>query len=120
MRSWRFVTGLLVLTLAGCRTPSAPRASAAPPPPVLLTVGHVLHVNAPRGYAVLQCGSLPSPGEEARVFRGEQPVARLRISGPNRPPFVTADILDGQPLEGDAVKVFRQRGAAAPSEVKKP
>ncbi|OQW97808.1 MAG: hypothetical protein BWK77_00840 [Verrucomicrobia bacterium A1] len=108
-----------VLLSSGCRTlPEAPAPTV--PPPVLLTVGRVLSVNAERGYVVVECGSLPSPGEEAKVFRGEQAVALLRISGPSRPPFVTADIVDGQPQPGDTVKVFRTRGAAAPNNTVKP
>jgi hypothetical protein len=122
MKSVCVVIVLLMLVGSGCRTPPvAPvpdTADAAPP--VLMTVGHVLRVNAARGYVVVECGSLPSPGEEARVFRGEQAVARLKLSGPRRPPFVTGDIVEGQPETGDTVKVFRKRAASARSEVQKP
>jgi hypothetical protein len=115
------MTAVAILLAGGCRTaPPQARVPPVEPPPVLLTIGHVLHVNAPRGYVVVQCGSLPSLGEEAKVFRGEQAVARLRISGPSQPPFVTADVLDGEPQAGDTVKVSRRRGVLTPSEAVKP
>jgi hypothetical protein len=121
MRRAGVMVGLAILLSGGCRTPPpGSPATTVPPPPVLLTVGRVLNVNAARGYVVVECGSLPSPGEEAKVFRSDEVVARLRISGPSRPPFVTADIVDGQPQPGDTVKVLRKRGAAAPNRTVKP
>jgi hypothetical protein len=110
---------VLLLTLsAGCRTPPAP--VQPPPPPSWFMLGRIMHVNDGSRYVVVRCGGLPSPGEEATVFRGGQPVGRLRFSGPSRPPFATADVVEGRPQEGDAVKVLRQRSASAQSEVVKP
>jgi hypothetical protein len=119
MKNRHWIMVLWVLVSAGCRTTRMP-VPTPEPTPVLLTLGRVLHVNAEQGYVVLRCGSLPSAGEEATVFRGEQRVSRLRISGPSRPPFATADILEGLPRDGDTVKVPRKRGVSAPSKVVKP
>lgn len=100
------------LVLAGCRTPAP--AVVAPPahtplPRVWTRVGEILHVNPAGGHVVLRCESLPLPGEEGRVFRGDELVARVRISGPERMPFVVAETAEGDPREGDVVKVLREK-----------
>ena len=71
---------------------------------VELTIGRVLHVNTNYNYVILRCGSLPSSEEEAKLWHGDVVVARLKISGSDRFPFVAADIIDGYPREGDLVK----------------
>lgn len=105
-------------SVAGCRTAPGPAAAAAEPAePVYVEVvaGRVMHVNGREGHVILECASLPSAGEEAKVYRGEELVGRLRVSGPGRFPFVAADILEGRPREGDLAKRMVRKGAAAPS-----
>ena len=84
-----------------------------------LTVGRVMHVNANYSYVVLQCGSLPSPGEEAKVCRGNDVVARLRINSTDRFPFVAADVIEGQPQEGDSVKQVMKKYERSPDDGRK-
>jgi hypothetical protein len=86
---------------------------------VELTVGRVLHVNTNYSYVVLQCGSLPSPGEEAKVCRGNDVVARLKINSTDRFPFVAADVIEGQPQEGDSVKQVMKKYERSPDDGRK-
>jgi len=81
---------------------------------VELTIGRVLHVNTNYSYVILQCGSLPSPDEEANVCHGNDVVARLKINSVDRFPFVVADVIEGQPQDGDAVKQVMKKHARSP------
>jgi hypothetical protein len=83
-----------------------------------LTIGRILHVNTNYNYVILQCGSLPSPEEEAKVCRGDAVVARLKLSESDRLtrfPFVAADVIEGQPRQGDTVKQVMKKYERAPS-----
>ena len=110
------VIGLAIAALcaAGCRTQ---KKSPAPPPPqpqmveVSFTLGRIVRINSEHGYVVMQCVSLPSLGEAATVWREDQAVGRLLVNGPLRPPFAVADILQGEPMAGDHVRVTRIRPA---------
>ena len=86
---------------------------------VELAIGRVMHVNTNYSYVILQCGSLPSPGEEARVFRGDAVVARLKINGCDRFPFVAADVIEGEPREGDSVKQVMKKVDRSPDDGRK-
>ncbi|MFH0954378.1 MAG: hypothetical protein V1873_08620 [Verrucomicrobiota bacterium] len=116
-RGW-LLAGAAALLAAGCRSVPRPPA-AAPAATVMVEVeipaGRVMHVNERDGYVILRCESLPSPGEEARVYRGEQRVGRLSITGPGHSLFMAADIIEGAPQIGDTVKMVRKRSAPAPS-----
>ena len=105
------------LVLAGCRTPAPPPA-AAPSEPVYVEVGagRVVHVNRREGHVILECASLPLEGEEATLYRGNEPVGRLRISGHGRLPFVAADLLEGDAREGDLARRKIRKGATPPSD----
>lgn len=81
-----------------------------------LTIGRILHVNTNYDYVILQCGSLPSPGEEAKVCCGNAIVARLKINSPDRFPFVAADVIEGRPQEGDSVKQVMKKYARSPDD----
>jgi hypothetical protein len=89
--------------------------------PVLveLTIGRVMHVNTNYSYVILQCGSLPSQGEEAKVCRGNAVVARLKIDSADRFPFVAADVIEGEPREGDSVKQVMKKYARSPDDGRK-
>ena len=112
---------LIFLVLAVTVLASPPSRAAETNKLILveLTIGHVLHVNTNYSYVVLQCGSLPSPGEEAKVCRGNTVVARLRINSSDRFPFVAADVIEGQPQEGDSVKQVMKKYARSPDDGRK-
>jgi len=48
---------------------------------------------------------IPAAGSHATVYRGYERVATIRLTEPMRPPFATADILDGDPEQGDEVRL---------------
>jgi len=110
----RWVILLLAFAVAG----AARGASSETNKPILveLTIGRVLHVDTNYNYVILQCGSLPSAGEEAKVCRGNAVVAMLKINSPDRFPFVAADVLEGQPQEGDSVKQVMRKYARSPDD----
>ena len=100
---------------------SASEPEDQPPKPVLveLTIGRVLHVSTNHNYVILQCGSLPSPDEGAKVFRGKSVVARLKMNAPDRFPFVAADVIEGEPREGDSVKQVMKKYPRSPEDGRK-
>lgn len=95
------LAGALVFA-GGCATPPTP----VPPPPAPPRVqGTLIRVNSAAGLVVAECAILPSPGEEARVLRDDRAVGRIRFTPPARFPYMTADVLDGQPMVGDVFEV---------------
>ena len=117
----RWIIPALILTVLGAAwgASSETNEPAANPVLVELTIGRVLHVNTNYHYVILQCGSLPSWGEEAKVCRGDAVVARLKISGSDRFPFVAADVIGGHPQKGDAVKQVMKKYARTPDDGRK-
>ena len=67
-------------------------------------VGRVMQVNPRQGYVILRCAVLPSEGEEVTIVRDEKEVARARVTGPQHPPYFSADVLSGEPHRGDRVR----------------
>jgi hypothetical protein len=68
--------------------------------------GTIRLVRAPLGFVLIQSsGSPPPPGSELYVHRSgsDQPIATLQVSPETKTGFVVADILSGQPEEGDSV-----------------
>ena len=114
--AWLVFLALAAAVLAPARSHAAETSRVVL---VELTVGRVLHVNTNYSYVVLQCGSLPSPGEEAKVFRGDAVVARLKINSCDRFPFVAADVIEGAPREGDSVKQVMRKYARSPDDGRK-
>ncbi|MBP7828936.1 MAG: hypothetical protein KA248_03350 [Kiritimatiellae bacterium] len=109
---WPAVIAGAVLALAGCRAPVPPNPAPVPPPAF---VGRVIRVNSAAGFVVLQCERLPSEGETLTLYRGNEPAGTLRVTGPFRPPFVTADVVAGRPQNGDAARKDA-RDTAAPGK----
>ena len=115
---------LLLPAVTGCSTPDAAGPDAMVPAPAAgvatneIMVGRIAQVNRRYSYVIIKCESLPVTGEDAVVYRKDKPVGKLHISGPARPPFVAADILDGRPQKEDAVKVIRTRKMEASPEAK--
>lgn len=89
------------LAMAGCQAPAPERAAPAPLP---VFVGRVIRVNTAAGFVILQCERLPSAGEILTLYRGKEPAGALRVTGPFRPPFVTADVVAGHPQNGDLAR----------------
>lgn len=118
------MAALLVLPcIMGCRTPGAAESGAVEltgvPPAVETTevmVGRIVKVDRRYSYVIVKCESLPSLDQDAVVYHKDKQIAKLHLSGPTRPPFVAADILDGRPQKEDAVKVIRTRKADAAAE----
>lgn len=103
------------LLMGACRTPTATSLRAAGTQAasvtnqVLITIGKVCRARHELGYVVVECVSLPLADEEATVYRDGQAVARVRLTGPSRAPFVAADIIEGLPEVGDKVRAKRTR-----------
>jgi len=115
-RRWRCVVLVMLIALTlwgvGCRS-ARPKAAAQPAPgatnaaprEVKTAWAEVAYVNAAQGYVVLRAKVLQSAAGEATVWRGTNEVARLRVGGPVRPPWLTADILSGHPQPRDRVEI---------------
>lgn len=94
------------LLAGGCATP--PTRPPAPQPAAATTpgaYGQVIHVNERDRFCTVECAVLPSPGEEARVFRKNVVVGRIRFTPPVRFPYMTADVLEGGVAAGDRFEI---------------
>jgi hypothetical protein len=110
-------TLLVALLLAGCHGLKARKVAGAPPPTAATNApaaraaqtawAEVAYVNKAQGYVVLRAKVLQSAAGEATVWRGTNEVARLKVAGPARPPWLTADILSGNPQIRDRVEMKR-------------
>ena len=109
-------TLLVAVTLVGChalkakKSPGTPPSSSAaatnaPARPVQTAWAEVAFVNAAQGYVVLRAKVLQSAAGAATVWRGTNEVARLKVGGPARPPWLAADILSGHPQPRDRVEM---------------
>jgi hypothetical protein len=105
MRCCAIMLFLFCGLLASCATPrNKAEKEKAPPPPPPPVAAEIIHVDPDFGFAILRCAVLPSAEKEAKVYRGDEIVGRLGLTGPVRPPFAAADILDGSPQIGDRVR----------------
>ncbi|HBA84772.1 MAG TPA: hypothetical protein DCZ95_11815 [Verrucomicrobia bacterium] len=108
-----FSIAFLAIILAACRStapaPATP-AAALPRTAAPLDIGVVVHVNERMGYAIVRCAVLPSTGEEVKIYRNDKEAARLRISGPQRRPYFSADVTSGRPRRGDRVRQVVNEG----------
>ncbi len=101
---------LAALALAACRSAPPPAVQTSPPPLNRYDIGSILHVNEKSGYVIVRCAILPSEHEELNVVREEREVARIRLAGPRRPPYLAADVLAGTPRKGDRVRLEKRTG----------
>jgi hypothetical protein len=109
------------LALAGgCRSAAPPPRPATPSAGEVRSVdiGRIARVQEAHPYVIVQCVSLPSIGEAARVYRKGHLAGKLRVCGPFESPFVAAEIVQGRPRVGDRVTVDRRLGGAAAEEKK--
>lgn len=74
--------------------------------PADLPLGRVVNVNDVLRFVVIDfpTGRLPALEQRLSVYRVDQKVGEIRISGPYRGTTVAADILAGEAKFGDAVK----------------
>jgi hypothetical protein len=72
----------------------------------LIMWADVAFVNEAQGYVLLRSKGLLSATGEAKVWRGTNEVARVRLGGPTRQMWLTADILSGHPRPQDRVEII--------------
>ncbi len=106
--------GLASLLMVGCRTLPPPEVIQPVPPirPVRLTepmdgtVGRVESVNARLRFVVLDysLNVLPRIGDRLDVWRSDQRVGELKVSGPIRNTTLVADIVSGDVQAGDLTR----------------
>ena len=99
-----FIGGLLIVLLlsAGCWSARMKKGDTPPPP---LAAGEILRVNEAERLVVVRAAVLPEAGQEATVFGKEGVVGRIRFTAAQRPPYTTAEILEGRPRRGDQFRV---------------
>lgn len=101
----------VLLLASGCATvPPAAVANADAGPSFN---GEILRVNLRSGFVVAECAILPSPGQEARLWRDDEAAGRIRFTGLARFPYCTADLLEGEAAPGDRFTLESAIGTAA-------
>ena len=97
-------------TIAPAKTNVVQKAPVAQKGPIITPsqefLGQVAMVNRSARFAVLlfPIGEVPPAGKELGVYRGENKVAELRVTGPQRENNTVADILSGEPEVSDEVR----------------
>lgn len=69
-------------------------------------IGEISIVNSDAHFVLIDLGSMMpalAPGTELRVLRDENEIARVKVSAERKRPFVSADIMSGEPAPGDRV-----------------
>ena len=107
-----FSVGLSTLLLAGCagaNRPSgvAPSGDAETIRPLAGAVGRVERVQSQLRFVVVdfRLDAPPQPDQPMAVYRDGQRVAELKSGYIRRETTVSADIISGEPREGDEVRV---------------
>lgn len=109
---------LMVAVLAGCKTSAPPSAEATGAPeaaiatnkptirPADTLTGRIIAVREPLRFVIVDFASSKMPKIEQRlnVYRLDQKVAELKISGPYLGTTVAADVTAGQAAPGDLVR----------------
>ncbi len=111
----RFVKDEYSGSVQAVDTPSTP-----PLQPKVVPAARVMHVNSPDHYVILQCEKMPSPGEDAQIYRGEELVGEVRFVSNRKGRYIVADIVSGDPQRGDVARykcLFPQK--EEPAEKKK-
>jgi hypothetical protein len=113
----KITTRLGYLLVAGCLTGcsgSAPSGNprAAPPAPAILpdlaVYGRVVSVNPALRYVVMDfpIRSVPAVGQTLQVYRQDQKVGEVRVSGPILGTAAAGDLLAGQAAVNDEVREY--------------
>lgn len=113
--AWILLGGLLLLT--GCQNLPPPEVIEPAPPvrPVRLQepmdgrVGRVMSVNARLRFVLLDysLNTLPKIGDVVELWREEQVIGELKVTGPIRNTTVLADVVSGEPKVGDLARPKR-------------
>ncbi len=115
--SYSILIGMpLVLLFTSCRQTSSasfrspyPEKSLIPqqasPGSFRNPIGTVTVINQLHQFVLLDVSSLPYPpvGTLLACVSGSQQTALLRVASPSRPPFLIADIVQGQPVIGNQI-----------------
>lgn len=99
-------------------TPETP-----PLQPKVVPAARVVHVNAGDKYVILLCEKMPSPGEDAQLFRDEKLVGEVRFVSNRKGRYIVADIVSGSPQRGDIARykcLFPQKEAPPENKRKEP
>jgi hypothetical protein len=102
----RYCLLLLITVLGGCA------GSPAPPPnafsmtttkPDSRLRGQIKSVNQQGQYAIVDfgLGTIPPLGSEMNIYRGNEVMGVLRLTGPARRNIVASDIISGEAAGGD-------------------
>ncbi len=96
---------LVLLPLSGCALfrHRQKEGAAAPARPRL--IGSISYVNEAMGFVLVDTGSLylPGPGKALKVLRQGEEAAILIVTPERKRPFVSADVVKGEPRTGDDV-----------------
>lgn len=89
-------------------TPTETPSTNAPPPIVLPASGRVHSVNIGERFVVIDytLGGMPPLQSVLNVYRSNQKVGEIRLSGPERNGFVAGDIIDGFLQVDDEVRIY--------------
>ena len=92
----------IALAASGCAWHRHPRAAHASGPRV---IGTVAFVNDSLHFVLIDVGTFYSPadGTALKSFAGKEESAVLTVSPEHQRPFITADIVKGEPHRGDLV-----------------
>lgn len=68
-------------------------------------IGSVAFVDAALGFVLVDAGSYftPETGQALKTYSGERESGVLSVAPERKPPFVCADIVKGNPAQGDDV-----------------
>jgi hypothetical protein len=117
LRVLKFLTGLVVLCLAGCNaTPKKLSTSQSlvgkergtiVVPAMMRTEGKVVRTNLKLNFVVLDFGfkRLPQVGQQLGIYRLGKKIGQVRVSGPAWETYTVADIVDGEIWAGDEAKL---------------
>ena len=95
-------------TVAPARTAATPHATRLEPSPAQLgaATARIVSVNSDLGFVVVDFASqtVPTPGTQVSVYRGDKRVGAVRITEPAHPPLATADVIEGEIRLGDEAR----------------
>ena len=111
------VSGAAMVLFSGClgsgtivpaRTAAAPRNARLEPSPAQLgaATARIVSVNSDLGFVVVDFASqtVPTPGTQVSVYRGDKRVGAVRITEPVHTPLATADVIEGEIRLGDEAR----------------
>lgn len=113
---WAAIGGAVLVT--GCQNLPPPEVIAPPQPgsrplrlhePLDGAVGRVISVNARLRFVVLDysLNVLPPIGNRLELWREDERVGELKVTGPVRNTTVVADVVSGEPQVGDQTRPLR-------------